>query len=189
MHKNKHISKDWIPVYKSWACDRRLYRAFSLSVTKESVYIREEFNSNRIGLEHQHGRRCILLGHQYGRRGVMRKRCTWRNRAFSLTWPASMQIYWDKRKHLHKKRVQLPKDFFGTPTWPPFHCFGHQYGRLDVMWKRSITKARNRLLIKQSTLALLLLAVKITLALIWLCFCNGDFKGQIKLPSSPDPRS
>ena len=25
---------------------------------------------------------------------------------------------------LHKKRVQLPEDWFGTPTWPPFHCFG-----------------------------------------------------------------
>ena len=45
------------------------------------------------------------------------------NRAFSLTWQASMQIYWDKRKRLHKKRVQLPKDFLGTPTWPPFRCF------------------------------------------------------------------
>ena len=45
-------------------------------------------------------------------------------RVFSLTWPASMQIYWNKRKRLHKKRVQLPQDWFGTPTWPPFHCFG-----------------------------------------------------------------
>ena len=35
-----------------------------------------------------------------------------------------MQIYWNKRKRLHKKRVQLPEDWFGTPTWPPFHCFG-----------------------------------------------------------------
>ena len=35
-----------------------------------------------------------------------------------------MQIYWNKRKSLHKKRVQLPQDWFGTPTWPPFHCFG-----------------------------------------------------------------
>ena len=43
---------------------------------------------------------------------------------FSLTWPACMQIYWNKRKRLHKKRVQLPEDWFGTPTWPPFHCFG-----------------------------------------------------------------
>ena len=40
------------------------------------------------------------------------------HRVFSLTWPASMQIYWNK------KRVQLPEDWFGTPTWPPFLCFG-----------------------------------------------------------------
>ena len=39
-------------------------------------------------------------------------------------WPASMQIHWNKRKCLHKKRVQIPQDLFGTPTWPPFHCFG-----------------------------------------------------------------
>ena len=26
------------------------------------------------------------------------------NRVFSLTWPASKQIYWNKRKRLHKKR-------------------------------------------------------------------------------------
>ena len=45
-------------------------------------------------------------------------------RVFSLTWPAYMQIYRNKRKRLHKKRVQLPGDWFGTPTWPPFHCFG-----------------------------------------------------------------
>ena len=45
-------------------------------------------------------------------------------RMFSLTWPASMQIYWNKRKCLHEKGVQLPEDWFGTQTWPPFHCFG-----------------------------------------------------------------
>ena len=39
-------------------------------------------------------------------------------RAFSLTWPAPMQIYWDKRKRLHKKRIQLPKDCLGTQIWP-----------------------------------------------------------------------
>ena len=33
-----------------------------------------------------------------------------RYRVFSLTWPASMQMYWNKRKRLHKKRVQLPLD-------------------------------------------------------------------------------
>ena len=45
-------------------------------------------------------------------------------RVFSLTWPASMQIYWNKRRRLHKKRVRLPQDWFGTPTWRPFHCSG-----------------------------------------------------------------
>ena len=45
-------------------------------------------------------------------------------RVFSLTWPASMQIYWNKRKRLHKKRVQFPQGWLGTPTWPPFHCLG-----------------------------------------------------------------
>ena len=36
--------------------------------------MRKEFNSNRISLEHQHGRRFIVLEHQYGRRDVMWKR-------------------------------------------------------------------------------------------------------------------
>ena len=48
-----------------------------------------------------------------------------KNRVFSLTWPASMQIYWNERKRLHKKRVQLPEDLFGTPI--------SLYGRRDVM--------------------------------------------------------
>ena len=36
------------------------------------------------------------------------------NRVFSLTWPASTQIDWNKRKRLPEKRVQLPHDWFGT---------------------------------------------------------------------------
>ena len=60
------------------------YRAFSLTWpalckfigTKESFYMRKEFNSNRISLEHQYGRRFIALEHQYGRRDVMWKRST-----------------------------------------------------------------------------------------------------------------
>ena len=45
------------------------------------------------------------------------------NSVFSLTWPASMHIYWNKRKQLHKK---LPQDWFwegggggGSATAPP----------------------------------------------------------------------
>ena len=32
-----------------------------------------------------------------------------------------------KRKSLHKKGVQLPQDWFGTPTWPPFGTSGRPY--------------------------------------------------------------
>ena len=53
-------------------------------------------------------------------------------RVFSLTWPAIMQIYWNKRKRLQKKGVQLPEDWFGTP-YGRFIVLGHQYGRRDVM--------------------------------------------------------
>ena len=42
-------------------------------LTKESVYIRKEFNSHRTGLGHQHGHRFIVLRHRYGRRDVMWK--------------------------------------------------------------------------------------------------------------------
>ena len=45
-------------------------------------------------------------------------------RAFSLMWPATMQIYESKRSCLLQKRLQLPQVLFGTTTWPPFHCFG-----------------------------------------------------------------
>ena len=47
-------------------------------------------------------------------------------RFFSLAWPASMQIYRNKRRRLHTKkaRVQLLQDWLETPTWPPLPCFG-----------------------------------------------------------------
>ena len=40
------------------------------------------------------------------------------HRVFSLTWPASMQIYWNKRKRLHKKRVLLPPVSYTHLTLP-----------------------------------------------------------------------
>ena len=35
-----------------------------------------------------------------------------------------MLIYTNKRKFLHKNRVRFPEGCLGTPTRPPFHCFG-----------------------------------------------------------------
>ena len=47
-----------------------------------------------------------------------------------------MQIYWNKRQFLYKKKVESPQaSFFGTLTWPVFHCFVHQYGGHDVYQK------------------------------------------------------
>ena len=43
-----------------------------------------------------------------------------------------------KGNFLYKKRVQLPQEWFGTPTWPPFYCFGTTIWLSDVMWKRFI---------------------------------------------------
>ena len=40
---------------------------------------------------------------------------------------------------LHKKRVHLPQDWFGTHQHGRrFIVMGHQHGRRDVMWKHSI---------------------------------------------------
>ena len=38
------------------------------------------------------------------------------NRAFSLTWPASMHIYWNKRKRSHNIGVLLPQDWLFWDT-------------------------------------------------------------------------
>ena len=59
--------------------------------TKESVYIRKEFNSHRISLEHQHGRRFIIL---YGHRDVMYKHsCLISNR---VGW-VLVNLLWNKQ--------------------------------------------------------------------------------------------
>ena len=47
-------------------------------------------------------------------------------RAFSLTWLCKFIGKKESvciRKEKEKER-KLPQDWFGTPTWPPFHCFG-----------------------------------------------------------------
>ena len=59
--------------------------------TKESVYIRKEFNSHRTGLEHKHGCRFIVLGHKYGNHDVM-----WKTQYFRqwLKWCAILITFW-----------------------------------------------------------------------------------------------
>ena len=61
----------------------------------------------------------------------------------ALTCLAPMQIYWNKRKCLHKKRVELTQDWFGTQTCPMFHCFGTPIWLPHVvMCKRSVRYVR-----------------------------------------------
>ena len=45
-------------------------------------------------------------------------------RVFSLMWPTSMQIYWNKRKRLHTVRREFNSQRIGL---------GHQHGRLFIV--------------------------------------------------------
>ena len=54
-------------------------------------------------------------------------------RALSLTWPASMQIYWDIRKEFNSHRTGL-----GHQHGHHFIILGHQYGHCDIIWTHSI---------------------------------------------------
>ena len=59
-------------------------------------------------------------------------------RVFLLAWPASTQIYGNKRKRLHKKRVQ-----------PQRIGLGHQHGRRVDVWginMAAVTSCENALL-------------------------------------------
>ena len=71
VYRHKPIKKPKRKIERFHSRDQHLRKFIR---TKESVYIRKEFNSQRIGLGHQHGRRFIVLKHQYGRRDVMWKR-------------------------------------------------------------------------------------------------------------------
>ena len=49
----------------------RDYRPYWFTETKEIIYIKIEFNSQRFSLGHQHGHHFFVLGHQHGRCDVM----------------------------------------------------------------------------------------------------------------------
>ena len=93
-------------------------RAFSLTCMasiyansleqKKCVCIRKEFNSHKIGLGHQHGRRFIVLGHQYGRRDVM-----WKH---SIHMKMNMQ--WDREGWKMSLSTPVDSGIF-TSSWGP----------------------------------------------------------------------
>ena len=58
---------------------------------------------------------------------------------FSFTWPASIQIYCNKRKRLHKKKeFNSHRTGLGHKHDRRFIVLGHKYGRHDVKWKHRI---------------------------------------------------
>ena len=59
-------------------------------------------------------------------------------RVFSLTWPVSMQIYWNKKRVCIRKEFNSQRIDLGHQHGRRFIVLGHQYGRRDVMWKHSI---------------------------------------------------
>ena len=79
--------------------------------TTERVCIRKEFNSQRVGLGHQHGRRCIVLGHQYGCRDVTGKH------SIACSRPSDCKdgalIYKQEKK---KRTPSLPPYFFSRSS-------------------------------------------------------------------------
>ena len=60
-------------------------------------------------------------------------RCKVACRAFSLTWLASMLIYWNKRKHLRAKELNSQRIFLVHQHGCRFIVLKHHYGRRDVM--------------------------------------------------------
>ena len=61
------------------------------------------------------------------------------NRVFSDTWPASMQLYWDKKKNFYiRKEFNSHRIFLVHQHGRRFVVLEHQYRRRDVMWKRCI---------------------------------------------------
>ena len=62
------------------------------------------------------------------------------NRQYALSCPGAMQSYWNKKKVLLKKRIELPRDGFATPNGRQFIVVEHQYGSMTSPWR---TDARN----------------------------------------------
>ena len=103
---------------------------------QERFYVRKEFNpSDCLGTPTWPPFHCFGIPTWPPWRYV--KTLFW---AFPLTWPTFMQIYLNKRKRLHKKRVQLPKDLFGgARIWPRWRHVKTLY-KLKTRWTDSPTQ-------------------------------------------------
>ena len=100
-------------------------------VTKKSFQIRRKSNFHRL-VWNTNMAAVSLFGTPIWR--------TWRRaktfyRAFSLTWPAVMQIYWKSDSFYMRKMFSCRRTGLRHQHGPRFIVLGHQYGGRDVMWK------------------------------------------------------
>ena len=84
--------------------------------TKGSVWIRKEFNSQRTGLGHQHGRRFIVLEHQYGRRDVMWKHSSLSCRFLFRGFVMENSRNWNKRTTEPDSELTVYSDVHSAET-------------------------------------------------------------------------
>ena len=85
--------------------------------------------------EHIH---CMSISRHNG--SIPRERFSW---AFSLTWPGSMQIYWNKIKLYYtviRKKFNSHGIVMVHQHGLPFIVWEHQYSRCNVKWKRFLLK-------------------------------------------------
>ena len=66
------------------------------------------------------------------------------NGAFSLTWQASMLIYWNKGSFYIRKEFNFHKIVLVHQNGRRAIVVEHQYGRRYVMWKRSVRYSLQR---------------------------------------------
>ena len=70
-------AEPYVTIKRSFSLMWPVAMQMSRNKRKFFKYMRKSFNSDRIGLAHQHGHRFIVLGHQYGGRDSMYKCPLW----------------------------------------------------------------------------------------------------------------
>lgn len=57
-------------------------------------------------------------------------------------------MYWYKRKFLHKLKVHLPHDWFGTTKWPPFRTWRDVTWNCSIIWLLRNTNSQSVAILK-----------------------------------------
>ena len=114
-----------------------------------TLFLCKNFQSRLLHLS-QHSKRFLFkAAWRHEADGPMRRKMTFKSRLCYNCWKMCSYIVFAhvtrshicimiQRRHLHKNRVQSPKEHFTPPTWPPFLCLPLQHGHCDIMWTHAI---------------------------------------------------